>query len=280
MSSNIKTSSHEPNDTALWDHNRSVMRSSVGGWKVGEAVYNHGYSMMDDFVGKLSYMQVVMLNATGRLPERHIADWVEQVHICMSWPDSRIWCNQIGALGGTNQTSAIAATCAGLLANDSRTYGTKPIIEGVQFIQSALLQKNESSSVEMIIERECSKHGGNPHIMGYARPIAKGDERIPVMEEVQKNSHIPFGSHQKLAYAISDTLHKKFGENINFNGYCAAVLADLKFSPKEAYLIFNISVSSGITACYVDSMSKPAESFFTQRCEDINYVGKAIRTLE
>jgi len=280
MSSNIKTSSREPNNTALWDHNRSVMRSSVGGWKVGEAVYNHGYSMMDDFVGKLSYMQVVMLNATGRLPERHIANWIEQVHICMSWPDSRIWCNQIGALGGTNQTSAIAATCAGLLANDSRTYGSKTLIEGIQFIQSALYQVQAGCSVEKLIENECAKHKGKPHIMGYARPIAKGDERIIAMEKVQKSLNMAVGEHQKLAYQISDILLKNFDEGINFNGYLSAVFVDNGYSPEETYRLLSILVSSGITACYVDSMSKPAESFFTQRCEDINYVGKAIRSLE
>jgi len=274
MSSNTKTA-----NSTLWDKNQAVIRSSVGGWKVGEAVYNHGYSMMDDFVGQLSYMQVVMLNATGRLPERNIADWVEQVHICMSWPDSRIWCNQIGALGGTSHTSVIAATCAGLLANDSRTYGAKPIIEGVRFIRSAQSQKKKGVTIEKIIEIECAKHGGKPHIMGYARPIAKGDERIPVMEEVQKKIKIPFGPHQKLAYAISDTLQKQFNESINFNGYTAAVLADLNFSPAEAYRISSLVVSSGVTACYVDTMGKPPESFFTQRCDDINYTGKAIRPL-
>ena len=274
MSSNTKA-----NNSALWDKNRAVIRSSIGGWKVGEAVYSHGYSMMDDFVGKLSYMQVVMFNATGRLPGRNIADWFEQVYICMSWPDSRIWCNQIAALGGTNRTSVIAATCAGILANDSRTYGAKPLLEGVRFIQSAQSQIQKGETIKKIIENECAKHGGKPHIMGYARPIAKGDERIPVIEEVQKNLKIPFGPHQRLAHAISDTLQAQFDESINFNGYTAAVLADQNYSPTEAYRISGLAVSSGVTACYVDTMDKPSESFFTQRCSDINYTGKALRQL-
>ncbi len=274
MSSNTK-----PDNRELWDKNNAIIRSSVGGWKVGEAVYSHGYSMMDDFVGKLSYMQVIFLNATGRLPERNIADWAEQVYICMSWPDSRIWCNQIAALGGANRTSIIAATCAGVMANDSRTYGVKPLIEGVQFIQSALRLAQQGESVEEIIKNECAKHGGKPHIMGYARPIAKGDERIPAMETVQKKLNIPFGPHQKLADSISSALQEKFNESMNFNGYVAAALADLNFSPIEAYRISSLAISSGVTACYVDTMSKPAESFFTQRCDDINYTGKALRQL-
>ncbi len=274
MSSNIKN-----NNTELWDRNRRIIRSSIGGWKVGEAVYNHGYSMMDDFVGKLSYMQVVILNATGRLPERKIADWVEQVHICMSWPDSRIWCNQIGALAGTNRASVIAATSAGLLANDSRSYGTKTIVEGVEFIQSAMSQYKSGLSADEIVKNECAKHGGKPHIMGYARPIAKGDERISAMEAVQNTLDISLGDHQKLAYKINDILSRDFDATINFNGYLSAVLTDNDFTPRELYRLLAILVSSGITACYVDCMDKPAESFFTQRCNDIEYIGKPIRNL-
>lgn len=274
MSSNMKK-----NNTELWDHNRGVIRSSIGGWKIGEAVYNHGYSMMDDFVGKLSYMQVVILNATGKLPERKIADWVEQSHICMSWPDPRIWCNQIGALGGANRASVIAATSAGLLANDSRSYGTKPLIEGLKFIQSAMNQYEAGFSVEEIVKHECAKHGGKPHIMGYARPIAKGDERIPAMEGVQKALDIPVGPHQALAYSVNTILTRDFDEAININGYLSAVLSDHNFTPLEVYRLYAILVSSGITACYVDCMDKPAESFLAQRCDDIEYVGKPIRKL-
>ncbi|MCF6231211.1 MAG: hypothetical protein L3J62_10590 [Gammaproteobacteria bacterium] len=277
---NTKTDNHRPNDTTLWDNNRGVMRSGIGGWKVGEAVYNHGYSMMDDFVGKLSYMQVVALNATGRLPKREFADWVEQVHICMSWPDSRVWCNQIGALSGTSRTTAIAATCAGVLANDSRTYGSKTGVEGVKFIQSALRRVQSGCSVEQLIEDECAKRGGKPNFMGYARPIAKGDVRIMAMEKVQKTLNMVVGEHQKLAYKISDILLHNFDESLNFNGYLCAVFSDHGFDPVHSDRMFSILVSSGVTACYVDAMSNPPESFFTQRCEDINYAGKAIRTLE
>lgn len=274
MSSNTRK-----NNTELWDRNRGTIRSSIGGWRIGEAVYNHGYSMMDDFVGKLSYMQVVILNATGNLSERKIADWVEQVHICMSWPDPRIWCNQIGALGGTSRTSVIAATSAGLLANDSRSYGTKPLVEGVQFIQSAMDQHKAGVSAEQIVKNECAKYGGKPHFMGYARPIAKGDARIPAMETVQNALDISVGSHQKLAYKINEILSRDFNENINFNGYLSAVLSDNGFTAIDSYRLFTILVSSGITACYVDCINKPAETFLAQRCDDIEYIGKPIREL-
>ena len=107
----------------FWDQRRGTIQSKKGGWVVGKAIFNHGYSMMDDLVGKVSYMQVLVLNATGRLPERPVADWLDAIHICLSWPDPRIWCNQIGALGGAMRASVVASTTAGVLAADAKSYG-------------------------------------------------------------------------------------------------------------------------------------------------------------
>ena len=274
MSSNTKN-----NDTSLWDHYRHVIRSSIGGWKIGEAVYNHGYSMLDELVGNLSYMQVIVLNATGRIPDKQFSELIEAMHICMSWPDPRIWCNQIGALGGSNRTTPLAATTAGILASDARMYGTKPLLEGVKFINDALHMHRSGHSVEEIIDQECAKNAGKPYLMGYARPIAKGDARISAMEKLQNKLDIDVGEHQKLAYSINNILWARFKETMNFCGYLSAVMADHEYTPIDVYRLFSILVCSGVTACYVDAINKPAEAFLSLRCDDIDYQGKAPRKL-
>ncbi|MCF6323170.1 MAG: hypothetical protein L3J89_02415 [Gammaproteobacteria bacterium] len=266
-------------DTSLWDKQRNKIISKKGGWFVGDGVYCHGYNMMDELVGKVSYMQVVMLNATGRLPKRPVADWFEAVHICLSWPDSRIWCNHIGALGGTMRASAVASTVAGVLATDSRSYGIKPLKEGVAFIQAAMVALKGELSVDEIVVNECEKHGGKPYIMGYARPIAKGDERVPAMELVAKNLGFSVGEHLKLAYEIDRILLAQFNEGMNINGYMSAFLSDLHFTSEEVYRICATLVASGVSACYVDMRDRPAETFLPLKCDDIDFQGKPHRTL-
>ena len=56
--------------TKLWDKNRKTIHSRKGGWKIGDAIYSHGYSLMDDLVGEVSYFQVLVLNITGKLPSQ------------------------------------------------------------------------------------------------------------------------------------------------------------------------------------------------------------------
>lgn len=261
----------------LWDERRGKIQSKKGGWVIGKGVFNHGHSMMDDLVGKVSYMQVLILNATGRLPERPVADWFEAIHICMSWPDPRIWCNQIGALGGAMRASVVASTTAGVLAADAKSYGIKPLIPGVRFIQSALLDFKCGVSVDEIIRNECAKHRGKPNIMGYARPLAKGDERIVAMERVQQALNLPIGEHQQLAGQIEQSLLNNFDESMNINGYMSAFLSDSGYTADEVYRIFAVLVTSGVTACYVDTRDKTPDTFLPLRCADIEYTGKLAR---
>lgn len=264
-------------DISYWDKHRGVVRSRKGGWVMGEGVFNHGYSMMDDLVGNVSYMQVMVLNAIGRLPERRFADWLEAFHICLSWPDPRIWCNQVGALGGASECSVVASTVAGVLAADSSIYGIRPIIEGVRFIQRALEIHRTGLTAQEIVAREIQANGGKVSIMGYARPIAKGDERIPAMERVAEVLGYAIGEHLALAYEIEEVLVEQYDETMNILGYVAAFLADQGVAPEEAYRMTAVVVSSGVTACYVDSRDRPAGSFLPLRCEDIEYAGRPPR---
>lgn len=272
MSSNMTNRAYQ-----LWDERRGKIQSNKGGWVVGKGVFNHGYSMMDDLVGKVSYMQVLILNATGRLPERPVADWFEAIYICMSWPDPRIWCNQIGALGGAMRASVVASTTAGVLAADAKAYGSKPLLQGVRFIQSALQDFKQGLSVDEIVRNECAKHRGKPNITGYARPLAKGDERVVAMERVQKLLALPAGEHLQLALQIESSLLRNFNESMNINGYGSAFLSDMGYTAEEIYRIFAMVVTSGVTACYVDTRDKAADAFLPLRCTDVEYTGTPAR---
>lgn len=261
------------------DGRRQRIYSYTGGWFPGKGVYSHGYSMLEQLVGDKSYFQILILNATGRMVDKNLADWVEAICGCLSWPDPRIWCNQIGALAGSARASNLAATVMGCLATDSRTYGVLPIIEGVGFIQQALVRHQQGASPEQIVAEAAAAHGGKPLIVGYIRPIAKGDERLEAMERISQRLGIARGAHLSLAYQIEQAMQAGYGEGMNINGYVAAVLADQGFSPEQVYRIFPTAVASGVTACYLDALRRPPESFLPLRCDDIDYQGPAQRPL-
>ncbi|MGD8593970.1 MAG: hypothetical protein PVF82_14150 [Gammaproteobacteria bacterium] len=266
-------------DTRFWDNRRGTIHTRKGGMIFGSGVFSHGYSLLDELVGKTSFFQVLVLNVSGRLPERRLADWLEAVFICVSWPDPRIWCNQIGSLGGTSRASAVASTTAGILAADSTMYGSLPLLNGASFIKNALIKKQAGCTTEQIIELEKKRHKGKPKITGFARPLATGDERVVAMESVTKDLGFCVGEHLGLTYEIQEILFKQYNETMNINGYASAFLLDQGFSVDEIYQIGAVCVESGVLACFVESNNLPPESFLPMRCDDIEYTGVATRSL-
>ena len=264
-------------DTSYWDNLRGVIRTRKGGWIIGEGVYSHGYSILKELVGKVSYFQMMILNITGKLPEKRLADWVEASFICMSWPDPRLWCNQIGALSGTLLTSPAAAICSGILASDSRMYGPGTLPAATRFIKSAMTKKQAGLSIREIIEQQKIRPNGKPIIPGFGRPLAYGDERVAAMEQVTHDLEFHQGEYLELAYEIQDVLYNNYNETLNLGGYLSAFLRDNDFTGDQIYQLTVTAVNSGVAACYSETYKNIPESFLPLRCDDIEYQGKPPR---
>lgn len=260
----------------LWQQHRNRISSRKGGWRIGEAVYNHGYSMMDDLIGNITWFQLLVLNTTGKLPDKKLTDWLENCFSCLSWPDSRIWCNQIAALAGSSQTRPVAAIAAGVQASDALLYGPGVIKHCQSFIQSAVKQANEGKSLQQIITAHRHKTDSIP---GYARPIAKGDERVTAMRKYSREMGFDIGPHEDLAIRISDYLVCDENESINFGGYMAAFLTDQGYTEPDVSRLFSLWVSAGLHACYSEAFDNPPGSYLPLRCDDILYDGKPAREL-
>jgi hypothetical protein len=268
-------------DTKSWDRNRGTIRTRKGGFIISQGtVYSHGYNLLDELMGNISYFQLLILNATGRLPDRPLADWLEASFFCISYPDARIWCNHIGSLAGTLKATPIAASCAGLLATDSRLYGPQAVVNSAKFITAARALERNGMAVEEIVETlPRRKPDGSLMVPGFNRPVASGDERIPLLEKLTAKLGFEPGAHLRLAYAIEVVLSEKYNESLNSGGYRAAFLSDQGFSVQEIYRVLSTYMNVGITACYAEAADHPGECFFPIRCEDIDYQGYPPREL-
>jgi citrate synthase len=264
---------------SYWDDQRGKIKSKKGGWKIGQKIECHGLDLMEDVVGKLSYMQLVILNATGRLESKEMAAWFESIHICLSWPDSRIWCNRVGSLGGSVGANTVASVCAGVMAADSTSYGPRTIMAGIDLIVRAYESVKSGSDVEQFVADEVKSKGGKPFLMGYARPVVRGDERIVVLEKNTALLGFQRGGHLDIAYQIESILDRNFGESMNLNGYISAFVSDHGFSALEIYRICSVIVSSGVAACHVNNVDERHGSFAPLQIQDIEYIGSEARSV-
>lgn len=275
------TKKPKKDNTSFWDDKRGKIHTRKGGLVISQGiVYSHGYKLLDELMGEISYFQLLILNATGRLPERRVADWLEASFFCISYPDARIWCNHIGSLGGTMQATPIAANCAGLMATDSRLYGPLAVVNSAKFITDALALRKQGIPVDEIMETLPRRRpDGTLMIPGFNRPVASGDERIPLLEKLTQELGFKNGEHLTLGYEVEAIISKKYNEFMNSGGYRAAFLLDQGFNFQEIYRILSIYMNAGIIACYSEASDHPGESFFPLRCNDIDYQGPPPRAL-
>ncbi len=264
------------NKTWLWDKNRGVIRTSKGGWVIGKGIFTYGHSLME-LVGRKSYFEVLILNVTGRLPEPRLSKWLEATYSSLSFPDPRIWCNQIGALGGTCRTSPSSGILAGVMASDSIMYGPGTEVPVHYFLMQAMDERRSGSSIEEIVTKRARRPGSQPTVPGYGRPIATGDERVMALERVTQDLGFVRGDYLSLVYDIEAYLLTKYKESMNLASYLVAFLADQNWSLSEMRQLTTAIVLGGVTACYDEANKSPPESFLPLRCDDIEYKGAAPR---
>ena len=260
-----------------YDRLRGAIFSRKGGWKIGSGIETHGYSLLDEIHGKCSLFQVMILNVTGRLPEKRLADVVEGVFICSSWPDPRIWCNKLGAFSAMTRTTPTAAVAAGGLAGDSKLYGvgTGRSIESFITLADRMIN-HENWSVQEFMEKHAFSNG-KLQAPGFARPLAKGDERVVAMRRYARELGFETGRFEKLANEMEDYLSTKAGEGLNSSGYFVVFMKDQGYSIDEIIGIAAWAISTGVYASYFEYIAQAPEAFLPLRISDIDYTGPEVR---
>jgi len=262
----------------LWDARRGRIVTRKGGWRIGEGVRVGPYSLFDDIIGTYGFFELVFLQVTDRLPAPGFVRWMEGMLMCASFPDPRIWCNQIGALAGSMRCAPVAAVTAGTLASDSFLYGTGAARIALDFAVQALREARAGATAGEIVARRC-KPDGSVRLAGYSRPVAQGDDRVEVLRRLAAQSGLPEGEHTALAWQIDAVLRDRGSDSINALGYGAALVLDQGIAAEEIYRMFTLGVSGGIHGCYCEAADEPAGTFLPLRTDDLEYTGVAARTL-
>lgn len=264
--------------TAFWEARRNRIRTRKGGWRIGGGIRVLGRSLLGELVGRHTFTEVLFLEVTGRLPEPRLARWIEGSFLCLAFPDPRIWCNQIGALAGSTRIPPTTGIAAGTMASDSRLYGPGSTRAACRFLLSARSHLQSGGTVASFLARNTSR-GGRCKAPGFARPIARGDDRVAALEGLAAELGFIDGEHLGIARAIHAALEARGDSGMNMLGYVAAFLLDCGMRVEDGERLYALAVNAGVHACYAETASEPAGGFLPMACEDVEYTGVAAREL-
>ena len=245
--------------------------TNKGAWYPGEKVLFREKLLFEDFKDR-SWMSLYMYGIKGEMPTPEQARMLEVVWIiCASFPDPRIWNNRIAALAGTARSTSPLAIGAATAASEATIYGRKPDLLGSSFLHEAHGLKDDETALRTFVLSYMKKYRGIP---GFGRPLISEDERIiPLMKEVRKllGNDLEFID---LIKSVENIIQKsRYRLKANISIYCAAILAEIGYSPREFLYYAVLAFSAGMLPCYIDAVEKPEGNLFPLEVSDIEYVG-------
>ena len=265
-------------DTRFWDARHGRILSRKGGWQIGRGIRVQGFSLLDDLVGKHGFFELLFLHVTGKLPERRLAHWIEGSFMCLSFPDPRIWCNQVGALAGSARCLPTAAISAGVMASESALYGPGATRLACLFLLETRAALVAGESLERFMSRRTTR-AGRVRAPGFSRPIASGDDRVEALARLSRDLGFEDGEHLQLAWRIDGWLRERGDNALNMLGYVAAFLLDRGMDIEHGQRLYSLCVNAGVHACYAEAADEPAGAFLPLACADIEYIGVGARVL-
>lgn len=260
------------------DRRRRHIRTAIGKWFGGRDTRVRGRWLLGDLLQEISITQLKVLNITGRLIEPQLATWLEKTVFFTSYPDHRIWCNQLGALAGNGAASPVAAVAAGVLAADSRAYGSLAQYLTVKVLEELYRRYCAGESFAELVAGFPVRNGV-PSISGFARPVKIADERLEPMRQFTRELGLADGPYLSFTESLAEHLRLHHQADMNAAAYACAVLMDQGFNATEVYRIRTMDVASGVLACYGDLYGSTAQAFLPQRCTDVHYDGVSPRAL-
>ncbi len=268
-------------DAEQWQTFREKILTEKGGLAAGfrSEMVLHGYNMIGQMTGKISFIQGWVLALTGRMPDRQQDRLLNAISINTALTDPRFWIFRSPRLGATVKSSPAACLSSGILTNEGEMIGSGASYHAATFFQKAKQAIESGQSVEDVV-RETFKQQKIIH--GYGRVLARGsDERNPPLLKVAKETGQDQGDYLKLAFEVEKTIQQIKHRDIYLNsgGLVTALLMDMAFSPLQVSMFYMLVFSIGMGANIVEAYEQQPGKFLPLTDDDIEYVGKDYRPL-
>jgi citrate synthase len=181
----------------------------------------------------------------------------------------------VAAYAGTMRSSLNLGLGAAIAVSEAKVYGHQVNVETVDFLFKVKDIVDDGRDFGDYVKEILKTRR---RIGGYGRPLINSDERISPLLELATKLGLENGPFVKMVFEIESFLLKnRYRMRMNVSALTTALLADQGLDKNQIYYFRSLMFTAGIIPCYIDSLNKPAKSFFPLRCSRIHYEGTAAR---
>ncbi len=209
-----------------------------------------GYDFYNDLLGRYSWLELFFLQLRGDMPSKKESSILNIVMSSIINPGPRDWATQAAMTAAVAKTTVGNSLISGLSVLQGRYHGALCVENAINMFQDAdsIAAKNESLPKAISILQE--KY---PDLPGYGLYYSERDKRAIRLIELVKEE-VGQGKYLTLALEIEKKVSREKGIWLTIAGAVAAVLTDLRFTPREGHGIFLISAAPGILAHLLEQM--------------------------
>jgi len=254
----------------LLQENVGVLKSRMGTFFPGSHAIFRGHDLHTE-LKDMDWVELYVFGITGRRFTPPQLRLMNSIWTYTSYPDVRLWNNRVAALAGSSRSTGNLGIAAALAVSEASIYGRGIDMRAIDFLIRTRKQLDEGDVLIECIRQELETHRC---IGGYGRPLINGDERNQHMLDLVQSLGLEQGPYLRLAFAIEEVLFSgRWRMKMNYAGLCAALAADLGFSPREYYLFGFPAFLAGMQPCLIEASERPEGTLFPLRCADIIYDG-------
>ncbi|HEY1956459.1 MAG TPA: citrate/2-methylcitrate synthase [Polyangiaceae bacterium] len=229
-----------------------------------------------DMAGRDSFMSALGLAAGGPRVSAEDARVLDDVAVCFTAADPRIWPLKIARLASAYGSSRLAYACAHM-ALEGGMIGPNPAAPAAQLFvdfRRALGDDATDAQIDVEVERHLASGG---RFFGFGVPYRPIDERVVALEKSLRERGRTDGPHWKTMRAIERALVARKKLPVNIVGAGAAVELDLGFTPDQIGVLMTMAASLSFMANAVEGAAQRPELLQKLPLETVEYVGRGAR---
>ncbi len=229
-----------------------------------------------DMAGRDSYMSALALASGGKHIDERDARVLDDVAVCFTAADPRIWPLKIARVASSYGSHGIAYACAHM-ALEGGMIGPCPATPAAKLFakfHDELGANPTDDAVDAHVQAHLDSGG---RFFGFGVPYRDIDERVVALERCLVARGRADGPHWKLMRSIERALVKQKKLPVNIVGAAAAVELDMGFTPEQIGVLMTGAASLSFIANAVEGATQKPELLQRLPRELVRYVGRAAR---